>query len=60
MESSKTWVGIDVSKESLEVYLQPQGQRYQLPYTPQATRKLVRQLNRQTLGLVVLEANGGL
>lgn len=60
MPELKSWVGIDVSKETLDICIRPSGEQQQMAYTAVELRKLARQLSKQPLGMVVLEATGGL
>lgn len=54
------WVGIDVSKASLDVYLRPSGQAFQLPNGPDGLTELVERLEGVSVQQVILEATGGL
>jgi transposase len=60
MTQEKTWVGIDVSKDTLEVYLLPQGTRFQVPNTEAGVQILIAHLPVTSLLLVVVESTGGL
>lgn len=54
------WVGIDVSKASLEVYLRPSGHSFQLNNQASGVAQLVEHLQGFKIQQVVLEATGGL
>ena len=54
-----TWIGIDVSKVSLAVYLLPQQQLLSCPNTPEGHGQLWLQLQSLDIGNVILEATGG-
>lgn len=56
---SKSWIGIDVSKAQLDVYIHPTGQRYCFKQTEEALITLGRQIQSMNPALVVLEASGG-
>jgi len=53
-------VGIDVSKATLDCYLDPVGQRAQAPNDAQGIAKLIDQLRSFKIQLVVIEATGRL
>jgi transposase len=44
MTLEKTWIGIDVSKNSLDGYLLPQGTSFQLSNTEAGVQALIAQL----------------
>lgn len=54
----KSSVGIDVSKDRLEVHVLPSGERRAMANTGQGIRQLKRWLGRFDVGLVVIEATG--
>jgi transposase len=60
MTLEKTWVGIDVSKASLDVYLLPQGRSLQVPNSEAGVQLLIEQLSSTPPHLVVVESTGGL
>jgi transposase len=60
MTHEKTWVGIDVSKATLDVYLLPQGTTLQLANSETGVEKLIAQLQPTPPHLVVVESTGGL
>ena len=53
------FVGIDVSKNSLDVHVLPQGQQYRFAYTPVKLKAMVKKLKKLKPKLIVLEATGG-
>jgi len=53
------FVGIDVSKDRLNVAFRPGGEHLQVGNDPRGMARLVRMLERSQPQLVVLEANGG-
>ena len=59
-ESEVIWVGIDVSKRQLDVFLRPVGQVYQEPNTAFGVSRIVEELATLKPALVVLEATGGM
>ncbi len=60
MTLEKTWVGIDVSQASLDVYLLPQGTTFQVSNTAAGVQELIAQLNPTPPHLVIAESTGGL
>ena len=53
------FIGIDVSKDRLDVAARPSGQSFQLPNTDQGIQTLVDRVREMKPTLVVLEATGG-
>jgi transposase len=53
------FVGIDVSKATLDVMIRPSGEYFQVENTPDGLRQLIQRLKPLALGAVVLEASGG-
>jgi transposase len=53
------WVGIDVSKATLDVCVRPTGAQWQAPNTPAGCDALVEQLAVVAAERIVLEASGG-
>src|SRR5688572_29920207 len=53
------WVGIDVSKASLDVFVQPSGEQWQVRNTRAGCAALVEQLAALAAERIVLEASGG-
>ena len=60
MDYISQWVGIDVSKATLDVYIRPMGKAFQFANTETEIANLVKQLQSNDLNLIVLEATGGL
>lgn len=60
MNTQKTWVGIDVCKDALDVYLLPQELFWQQPNTDIGVQNLINQLQPISPILVVAESTGGL
>jgi transposase len=56
---SSQWVGIDVSKASLDVCVQPTGAAWQVPNSPVQIEALGEQLTALAAERIVLEASGG-
>jgi transposase len=54
------YVGIDVSKDHLDVHLRPQGEAFRLTNDPQGSAALVERLRPLDPTCIVLEATGGL
>jgi transposase len=60
MENISQWVGIDVSKATLDVYIRPMGKAMKVANTEMEISQLVEQLKSYNLNVIVLEATGGL
>lgn len=56
---SECFVGIDVSKQHLDIYLRPLDRSLQVGNDPNGIQSLLTQLQPYPIGLVVLEATGG-
>jgi transposase len=54
------YVGIDVCKERLDVYIHPIGLRLECANSPEGTKRLKRSLKAHEVALVVMEATGKL
>src|SRR5262249_60652755 len=59
MDKPAVWVGVDVSKEQLEVALRPSGEHFSLPNDARALRTLVKRLLPLKCARIVVEATGG-
>lgn len=59
MASEKSFVGIDVSKDQLDVHLRPAGQKRQVKNKADAIASLVKWLSKEAPERIVLEATGG-
>lgn len=59
MDRARRVVGIDVSKDWLDVGVEATGETWRVPYTPQEVRRLARGLGKGSAALVALEASGG-
>jgi transposase len=57
--SNAQWVGIDVSKATLDIALRPSQQNIQVPNTAEGIIKLWEQLSVFTIQQVIIEATGG-
>jgi len=60
MEQQSQWVGIDVSKANLDVYLRPSGKQFQAKNQASGIIELIQQLQSFKIQQVILEATGGL
>jgi transposase len=58
-ESSSVFVGIDVSKDRLDVHLSPTGQAFCVSRDAKGLDDLISRLSDRPVALVVLEATGG-
>lgn len=60
MKEAPLFVGIDVSKDRLDVAVRPTGEAWQAPYNSRGVSDLVHRLEQLAPQLVVLEATGGM
>lgn len=60
MRQSEVFVGIDVAKDRLDVYLRPAGEAFVVARDDDGLADLTERLCRLPVALVVLEATGGL
>jgi transposase len=60
MTQEKTWIGIDVSQDQLDVSVLPQGINLQQPNTAEGVQALIQQLKPFSVTLVAVESTGGL
>ena len=60
MKETPLFVGIDVSKDRLDVAVRPTGEAWQAPYNSRGVSDLVHRLEKLAPQLVVLEATGGM
>lgn len=54
-----SWVGIDISKLNLVVWVQPQKEGFEIPNTSEGFVELIKRLSCYEVGRVLLEATGG-
>ncbi len=59
-ERARSIVGIDVSKDRLDVHVLPQGEHFTLARDEAGLKALTKRLAKQALQVVALEATGGL
>jgi len=59
MENKSIWIGIDVSKETLDIAKGSADCPYTIDYTAGELRKLVKALQKESVRGVVVEATGG-
>jgi len=60
MTQTQSWIGIDVAKAHLDIYIRPTAALFQVPNTEEGIAELVQRLEPLQPVLVVLEATGGL
>ena len=60
MQSIPQFVGIDVSKATLDVAVRPSGQSWQIDYDEPSVTQLIDHLQGLAPPLIVVEATGGL
>jgi transposase len=58
-QDSKMFVGIDVSKDRLDVHIHPVGERFDVPRTEDGAEQLVTRLKRHDPAVIAIEATGG-
>ncbi len=56
---SLVFIGIDVSKASLDVFVRPQGQHFIVPNDDLGVERLIQRLTELQPHIIVLEASGG-
>ena len=59
LSEDRQWIGIDVSKRRLDVYIRPLGRALQITNSELGLVELHQHLNGLVIGLIVLEATGG-
>ena len=59
-ENPEIFVGIDISKDTLDIGFQPPGHTGELPHDEQGISEATRRLREAKPRLVVLEATGAL
>ncbi len=59
LSESLRFVGIDVSKDRLDVHVLPEGRAFSVPHTRRGLWRLIAELGAAEPALVVLEASGG-
>ena len=60
MSTKTLWIGIDVSKSTLEVALRPSDERWTVPHTAPGHAELLQRIQPLQPTLIVLEATGGI
>ena len=60
MNEVPLFIGIDVSKDRLDVAVRPAGEAWQVPHDPQGINSLTERLRELAPHLVVVEATGGM
>ncbi len=58
-EDKKVYIGIDVSKSTLDVFILPNNKHMQFKNEPSDIQKLAKKLNIFAGALIVMEATGG-
>lgn len=56
---SKSFIGIDISKNNLDVHVLPESLSFSYPYETKAIKALIKKLKSFTPELIVMEATGG-
>lgn len=59
-QPASQWVGIDVSKTALDVYLRPSGEQFQVVNQASGIAELVQRLQGFEIDQVIIESTGGL
>lgn len=54
-----SWVGIDISKSNLVVWVKPQSEGFDVSNTSEGFLELIRRLSQFEISLILLEATGG-
>jgi transposase len=58
-KDQKMFVGIDVSKDRLDVHIHPSGERFDVPRSEDGAEQLVTRLKSHDLAVIAIEATGG-
>lgn len=58
--TTQTYIGIDVSKTTLDIAVRPSGEQWPTNNDPEGIASLVGELQSRTPALIVIEATGGL
>lgn len=58
-KDQKMYVGIDVSKDKLDVHIHPSGERFEVLRTEYGAEQLVTRLKSHDLAVIAIEATGG-
>ena len=58
-QDQKMFVGIDVSKDRLDVHIHPVGESFAVPRTEDGLEQLVTRLKSHDLAVIAIEATGG-
>jgi len=56
---TKVWVGVDVAKDYLDIYINPTEKSMHISNTTDGLRGLVKKLSNLNVGQIVLESSGG-
>jgi transposase len=56
---AQIYVGVDVAKNFLDIYLQPVGKAFRVTNDAHGIRKLIKELSKYTVEQIVCEASGG-
>lgn len=59
IQDKKYYIGVDVSKPFLDIFISPLNQFLQFKNNPSGIRKLIQQINSLTPSLIVMESTGG-
>ena len=54
-----SWVGVDISKSNLVVWVKPQNEGFDVSNTSEGFLELIQRLSRFDVGMILLEATGG-
>ena len=56
---SEVYVGVDISKDSLDIYIHPIGKSFKIANTKSEIQKLIKKLTKYQVKNIVCEATGG-
>lgn len=56
---SESFIGIDISKNRLDVHILPENQSETYPYEPQTVKRIIAKLKALAPTIIVMEATGG-
>ncbi|MBO9999920.1 MAG: hypothetical protein J7641_13135 [Cyanobacteria bacterium SID2] len=57
--NSEQWVGIDVNKHHIDIYLRPAGKIFQFPNNSTGRVELLSKLKTYTIELILVGSTGG-
>lgn len=56
---TEAWVGVDISKKRLDIYIHPAGKFYQITNSAEAIEQFIAELSQYSIKQIACEATGG-